>query len=369
MTAAGGGDLAAAGGAEQQVVAPTEDGKPFDEEDAQLELSAGLPRFYIMRLPPRGRRFSRITYHARVTQCLGGVQPRAWYLGVAVPTLSLDRPPAQADLVAFRIPHGVCIKLHRGTWHAGERSARRDALTGAGGPLFDGEAMDFINLENADTNVTDHNTHHFRGFEYEINVYSVALYAEERAAVTALAALHDAGDDALLQGLLDWDSTKALVIRFARHVSGKEFVQHFDAALKPRMRRAGEPRAARAAHARGKTRQRHMAADGGELTATDEESALEELRAFFAHRPLAKGSEVVLLWALGHGLEVAACPAGAAADSCAAGPAQLRVQSVRLAQAVFDNYLGSSSPAPQARRAWVAALRELLGADPSGRRG
>lgn len=173
MTAAGGGDLAAAGGAEQQVlqlravdltpesfapfgqvVAPTEDGKPFDEEDAQLELSAGLPRFYIMRLPPRGRRFSRITYHARVTQCLGGVQPRAWYLGVAVPTLSLDRPPAQADLVAFRIPHGVCIKLHRGTWHAG--------------PLFDGEAMDFINLENADTNVTDHNTHHFRGFEYEV---------------------------------------------------------------------------------------------------------------------------------------------------------------------------------------------------------
>lgn len=29
-----------------------------------------------MRLPARGRRFHRITYHARVTQCLGGLQVR-----------------------------------------------------------------------------------------------------------------------------------------------------------------------------------------------------------------------------------------------------------------------------------------------------
>jgi hypothetical protein len=27
-----------------------------------------------MRLPHRGRRFDRITYHANVTQCLGGLQ-------------------------------------------------------------------------------------------------------------------------------------------------------------------------------------------------------------------------------------------------------------------------------------------------------
>lgn len=31
-------------------------------------------RFYIMRLPRRGRTFERITYHAKVTQCLGGLQ-------------------------------------------------------------------------------------------------------------------------------------------------------------------------------------------------------------------------------------------------------------------------------------------------------
>ena len=35
-----------------------------------------LGRFYIMRLPRRGRRFERITFHARVTQCLGGLQAR-----------------------------------------------------------------------------------------------------------------------------------------------------------------------------------------------------------------------------------------------------------------------------------------------------
>ena len=46
----------------------------------------------------------------------------------------------------FRIPHGVFVKLHQGTWHAG--------------PLFDeAEYMDFYNLELADTNVADHNTH------------------------------------------------------------------------------------------------------------------------------------------------------------------------------------------------------------------
>lgn len=111
-----------------QLVGANDDGKLFDEQDAQLDLSAGQPRwastiasqataprllaamlprlrlcpcqcprilpssthpaaqcdcmcavlatcrFYIMRLPRRGRRFERITYHAKVTQCLGGLQ-------------------------------------------------------------------------------------------------------------------------------------------------------------------------------------------------------------------------------------------------------------------------------------------------------
>ena len=49
------------------------------------------------------------------------LQPASpWYLVVSAPTLSTARAPfTAADLTAFRIPHGVFVKLHRGTWHAG----------------------------------------------------------------------------------------------------------------------------------------------------------------------------------------------------------------------------------------------------------
>jgi hypothetical protein len=57
-----------------QLISATDDGKEFDDEDAQLVLDRGAaPRFYIMRLPRRGLTFDRITYHASVTQCLGEV--------------------------------------------------------------------------------------------------------------------------------------------------------------------------------------------------------------------------------------------------------------------------------------------------------
>lgn len=49
--------------------------------------------------------------------CLQPVSP--WFLVVARPTLSVDSYPKQEDLAAFRIPHGVFVKLHKGTWHAG----------------------------------------------------------------------------------------------------------------------------------------------------------------------------------------------------------------------------------------------------------
>jgi hypothetical protein len=55
-----------------QLIGATDDGKEYDDEDAQLVLDQGTaPRFYIMRLPRRGLTFDRITYHAKVTQCLG----------------------------------------------------------------------------------------------------------------------------------------------------------------------------------------------------------------------------------------------------------------------------------------------------------
>jgi ureidoglycolate hydrolase len=73
-----------------------------------------------MRLPRRGLSFSRITYHANVTQCLGGLSPPApWYIVVAPPSGSVAAYPHAGQLTAFKVPHGVAVKFTAGTWHAG----------------------------------------------------------------------------------------------------------------------------------------------------------------------------------------------------------------------------------------------------------
>lgn len=143
-----------------QVLGAGDDGKEYDGEDAQLQgFEAGTPRFYIMRLPRRGLTFHRITYHANVTQCLGVLSPVApWYMAVARPSGSVANHPQEEDIKVFRIPHGVYVKMEKGTWHAG--------------PLFSShQHMDFYNLELSDTNVVDHNTHDFKmadGLEFQV---------------------------------------------------------------------------------------------------------------------------------------------------------------------------------------------------------
>lgn len=128
-----------------QVIAPLGDGVPFGPQDAQLVLTAGQPRFYIMRLLQRGRRFERITRHRRCTQCLGALGGMPWFLAVAPP--SVQPEPDLEQLQAFVVPGDCFIKLHVGTWHAG--------------PYFDAEQVDFYNLELSDTNVVDHDTFSF----------------------------------------------------------------------------------------------------------------------------------------------------------------------------------------------------------------
>jgi hypothetical protein len=190
-----------------RVIGAADDGTPFsrEEQTLPLDLSQGPPRLYMMRLPERGRRFHRITFHARVTQCLGVVQPGVpWYLAVAKPTGSAARFPRPQDVAAFRIPHGVLVRLHAATWHAGplfdggfalgppprdaeeacaramerggevgvpggrEGGAKGGGVGGGGGEGGIGSAktppplsLDFFNLELSDTNVTDHNTHDY----------------------------------------------------------------------------------------------------------------------------------------------------------------------------------------------------------------
>jgi ureidoglycolate hydrolase len=125
-----------------QVIYPSPDGKSYDGDDAQLTLQNGIPRFYIMRLQQRGRKFHQITRHRKCTQCLGSLAGKEWSIAVAPPT-ETDKPMVE-KITAFRIPGNCFIKLEVGTWHAG--------------PYFDAEFVDFYNLELSDTNVNDHHT-------------------------------------------------------------------------------------------------------------------------------------------------------------------------------------------------------------------
>lgn len=128
-----------------QVISARSDGKAYDSTDAQLVLHNGIPRFYIMRLQQRGRKFHTITRHLKCTQCLGSLAGKEWLLAVAPP--SDDAQPDFDKIAAFRVPGDRFIKLEIGTWHAG--------------PYFDHDFIDFYNLELSDTNINDHDTYNF----------------------------------------------------------------------------------------------------------------------------------------------------------------------------------------------------------------
>jgi ureidoglycolate hydrolase len=138
-----------------QLILPTYHQKIFDQNDAQLDLNKGIPRFYLMRLEKRGRKFSRITRHNQCTQCLGSLNGKNWLIAVAPP--SLTSQPKLTEIRAFSVPGDCFIKLNLNTWHAG--------------PYFDHEYIDFYNLELSDTNVTDHFSYDFlrkESMEFEI---------------------------------------------------------------------------------------------------------------------------------------------------------------------------------------------------------
>ena len=140
-----------------QLITPSPDGKAFDETDAQLNLKNGTPRFYIMRLHHKGRKFHTITRHNLCTQCLGSLNGQEWLMAVCPPDEALE--PNLSQIKAFRIPGDCFIKLDIGTWHAG--------------PYFERDVMDFYNLELSDTNLVDHFTHNFlskQNLEFEIVV-------------------------------------------------------------------------------------------------------------------------------------------------------------------------------------------------------
>jgi ureidoglycolate hydrolase len=135
-------------------------GKHFGPDDAVLDLSAGQPRFYIMRSPFHGTTFTRMTRHSRVTQCLGARDNRDWFIALAPPDAARSAPDS-GMIRAFHIPGDTAIKLNKGTWHAG--------------PFFTWEWVDFYNLEMVDTNQVDSQSFDFgatHGLMYSFGVDS-----------------------------------------------------------------------------------------------------------------------------------------------------------------------------------------------------
>ncbi len=122
------------------------DNNPYDPEsgtdEAKLTLSNGMPRLWLMQLAGPRLTFSSLARHRRVSQCLGSLQGREWFICVAPPGDAADGTmPDVKRLMAFRVPGDCVIKLHVGTWHAG--------------PLFTHKECLFLNLENLDTNKRD----------------------------------------------------------------------------------------------------------------------------------------------------------------------------------------------------------------------
>ena len=138
-----------------QVIWASKDGDKYDKNNAQLILENGVPRFYIMRLKNKGKKFTKITRHVECTQCLGSLEGKEWLMAVAPP--SVEEQPKLENLAAFKIPGNCFIKLEMGTWHAG--------------PYFYQDSVDFYNLELSDTNDNDHFTYDFAksyNLEFEI---------------------------------------------------------------------------------------------------------------------------------------------------------------------------------------------------------
>jgi ureidoglycolate hydrolase len=132
-----------------EIIKPRMSGEQFDrtnsydptkeETHVKLVMTNGEPVLRIMHQRLRGLEFSKMARHRRVSQCLGSLQGKEWFMAVAAPSENAAARPE--NITAFRIPGNRIIKLHVGTWHAGPHFKHEDCL--------------FLNLENADTNTQD----------------------------------------------------------------------------------------------------------------------------------------------------------------------------------------------------------------------
>lgn len=140
-----------------QVISPRGAGGQFDinpydpetsAEEANLTLNNGIPRLWIMRLKKNGLGFCKMARHRRVTQCLGSLHGKEWFIAVAPPN-EIGDDGGPVGIAAFRIPGDQFIKLHVATWHAGPHFVYDECL--------------FFNLENLDTNKRDFEDYELSG--------------------------------------------------------------------------------------------------------------------------------------------------------------------------------------------------------------
>ena len=128
-----------------EIIRPRTSGAETSVKEPKLTLTNGTPRLWIMDLKKRGLVFTEMARHRRVSQCLGSMQGKEWFIGVAPPNEFADGIRPELDrIAAFRIPGDCLIKLHVGTWHAGPHFVHDECL--------------FFNLENLDTNERDFDT-------------------------------------------------------------------------------------------------------------------------------------------------------------------------------------------------------------------
>jgi ureidoglycolate hydrolase len=121
-----------------EIIAARRAGTQFDDNPYDPEMSADEASLTL----GNGLIFSKLARHRRVSQCLGSLQGKDWFIALAPPNdLADGTRPELPSMAAFWIPGDCVIKLHVATWHAGPHFLHDECL--------------FFNLENFDTNKRD----------------------------------------------------------------------------------------------------------------------------------------------------------------------------------------------------------------------
>ena len=104
------------------IIKPRVSGEQFDRAyfydpskectHVNLVMTNGEPTLRIMHQRLRGFAVSKIAPHHRVSQCLGSLQGKEWFMAVAAPTNG-DLQPRLEDITAFRMERPYRCRKHR----------------------------------------------------------------------------------------------------------------------------------------------------------------------------------------------------------------------------------------------------------------